>query len=145
MTQTKATTIDIGTVDARELIFGQPDDTRRYVLQAPGVEEDYLDFIGRYAAYDVKRTSHYYIDDTEGQWFAFYNVDCFDPPLAIIRARSFESAYEVFCNEFEHWLKVNETDLADYPEEERNYNDNGTYIDTDNVQGHELHLLSILL
>ena len=61
----------------------------------------------------------------------------------IIRARSFESAYECFCDEFEQLLKVDETDAADYLEEDRNYNGNGTHIDTDNVQGWEVYLLTV--
>lgn len=139
-------TIDIGTVDnARELVFTAGNADHRYILQAPGVTEDYLEFISRFPKHSVKRTSEHYIDDTEGQWFACYNVDCFDPPFAIIRARSFESAYEIFCDEFEAWLKVDEADAEDYPEDDRTYNGNGTHIDTDNVQLTELTLLTIIV
>jgi hypothetical protein len=137
-------TIDVGTVDnAKELVFSAGDNDRRYVLQAPCVTEDYVDFIGRFPKHSVKRTTRYYIDDTDGKWFACYNVDCFDPPFAIVRARSFETAYEVFCDEFEDWLKVDDSDAKDYPEDDRHYNGNGTHIDTDNVQLQELTLVTV--
>jgi len=135
------TTIDIGSVsNARELVFTQGNNDRRYILQPKGASDDYL---ARFPNHDVKRTTEHYIDDIDGAWFACYNVDCFDPPFAIIRARSFEQAYEVFCDEFSDWLKVDETSAADYPEDERNYNGSGVHIDTDNVQIHELTLLSV--
>jgi hypothetical protein len=143
-TQTTKTTLNIGEVsNATELVFRAGNDDRRYLLQLEGV--DYLETLERYSKYDVKRTTHYYIDDTDGQWFACYNVDCFDPPMAIVRARSFESAYEVFCDEFERWLKVNDTDAADYPEDDRQYNGSGTHIDTDNVQIRPLESLTIVV
>lgn len=142
---TKPTTIDAGTIEALELVFVRslfnPQDTRRYLLYAD--DSSYLDALTRFPANEISRTKHYYIDDTEGKWFAFYNVDCFDPPYAVIRARTFEAAYEAFCDEFERWMKVDEADAKDYPEDERNYNSSGTHIDTDNVQGHELFLISV--
>lgn len=141
---TKATDmLNVGEIDnARELVFKvDKESDRLYVLTLP--DTDYLETLHRYPKHQIERTSQYYIDDTSGQWFACYNVDCFDPPMAIIRARSFESAYEVFCCEFEHWLKVEELDAADYPEEDRNYNDNGTHIDTNNVQIHKLILVRV--
>jgi hypothetical protein len=97
----------------------------------------------RFPAFQVSRTVHHYIDDPDGQWFWLASVDCFDPPYAVIRARSFETAYEVFCDEFSDWIKVDPADAADYPEDERNYNGSGVHIDTDNVQGFELELVSI--
>ena len=41
-------------------------------------------------------------DDTGsgGLWFGMYEEDCAYPPIYLIRADSFESAYEVFCEEF---------------------------------------------
>jgi hypothetical protein len=150
MNTTTRATIDIGSVEnATELIFSaDPTLTRtdhRYILQAPGHPDDYLATLQRFPAFQIKRTSEYYIDDTNGAWFAFYNVDCFDPPMAIIRARTFEDAYEVFCDEFEDWIKVEDADAGDYPEDDRTYNGNGTHIDTDNVRGHELWLLTVSL
>ena len=136
--------IDIGSVEnARELIFSQGhSDSNRYVLQSEDVKEDYLTFISRFPA-QAARTPHYYIDDTDGQWFACYVVDCFDPPFAVIRARSFEAAYEAFCDEFSDWMKVDDTDAQDYPEDERHYNGSGVHIDTDSVQIYPMRLLSI--
>jgi len=137
---TKSATINIGTVDAAtELVFSAGGD-RRYVLQAARTE-DYLAFITRHPG--AARTTDFYIEDTEGAWFACFNVDCFDPPFAVIRARSFETAYDVFGDEFAEWLKVDEADAADYPEDERDYNGSGVHIDTDNVTILELTLLRV--
>ncbi len=150
METAKPTTIDIGSVsNATELVFAQGNNDHRYILQPKsdageyGYAEDYIAFMSRFPKHSVKRTNEHYIDDTEGAWFACYNVDCFDPPFAIIRARSFESAYEIFCDEFSDWLKVDESDAGDYPEDDRNYSGSGVHIDTDNVQVHELTLVSI--
>jgi hypothetical protein len=137
--------MDIGDIDsAKELVFSTGGDFR-YILQPSGTPEDYLSTLTRFPHHSIKRTTDYYVDDTSGKWFACYNVDCFDPPMAIIRARSFESAYEVFCDEFSDWLKVDDADAADYPEDDRNYNGHGVHIDTDNVQIQELTLLSVSL
>lgn len=143
--QPQPTTIDIGEVDAAtELVFTQGGNVNhRYVLQPKGATDDYLALITRFAKYDVKRTTEHYIDDTSGKWFACYNVDCFDPPMAVIRARSWETAYEVFCDEFSDWLKVDDVDAVDYPEDDRQYSGSGVHIDTDNVQIHELQLITV--
>lgn len=164
MTTKSSETIDIGTIDnARELVFkaGGRDD-RFYVLQPKseageyGYRESYLDFITRFPKHDVKRTNEHYIDDTEGQWFAVFNVDCFDPPYAVIRARSLETALEVFEDEFADWIKVDEDSERDYHSEECNasenradcncdirWNSNGVHIDTDNIQILELELVRV--
>lgn len=141
-TKTETKTIDVGTVEnATELVFScsQSDPSHRYVLEA--VPSDYLAFITKYP--NAKRTDRYYIDDSDGQWYACYNVDCFDPPFAIVRARSFETAYEVFCDEFSDWLKVEEPDANDYPEDDREYNSSGVHIDASAVQLYPLTLRSV--
>jgi hypothetical protein len=144
VTPDKPTTINIGEIEnARELVFSQGNPDHRYILQPAGTTEDYLSTLCRFPAHHIKRTCEYYIDDTQGEWFACYVVDCFDPPFAIIRARSFESAYEVFCDEFADWMKVEESSAADYPEDDRTYNSNGVHIDTDSVQIQPVDLVSI--
>lgn len=138
---TKPKLIDVGEVLARELVFTRPNSNHRYLLQVPGV--DYLETLNRFPQYDVKRTSAYYIEDTDGDWYACYNVDCFDPPMAIVRARSFEQAYETFCDEWSDWLKVNDADAGDYPEDDREYSSSGVHIDTSGVQLYPLTLIAI--
>ncbi len=145
-TNAQPTTIDIGEIDnARELVFSQGNSDHRYILQAPGTTDDYLSTLARFPNHSINRTTHHYIDDPSGQWFACYNVDCFDPPFAVIRARSFESAFEIFCDEFSDWIKVDEPDAKDYPEDERDYNGSGVHIDASNVQIHPMQLISILM
>lgn len=131
-----------------ELVFCSGDpatNDRRYILQPAGTAEDYLSTLQRFPAYEIKRTHNYYIETTDGGWYAFYNVDCFDPPVTIIRSSSFESAYETFCDEFEHLIKVEDSDAAYYADDDRQYNSSGTHIDPSGVQGHELTLVAIRL
>jgi len=146
MTTTNRSTLNIGDIDgATELVFssfGTVNDVR-YILQA--ARTDYLETLDRFPKFQIKRTTECYIDDCSGQWFAFANVDCFDPPFVIIRARSFEQAYEVFCAEFEVQIKVDDQSAEDYPEDERDCNGHGTHIDASGVQGWELQLLSVAL
>lgn len=139
------TPIHAGDVDnAIELVFSQGNADHRYILQPPDTTEDYLSTLARFPKHQIKRTTNVYIEDTEGQWYACYNVDCFDPPMAVIRARSFEAAYEIFCDEFSRWMAVEETDAKDYPEDDREYSSSGVHIDASNVQIHEMQLVSIL-
>lgn len=140
------TTIDAGTINAREFVFSSTptgSDDRRYILQAADSADEYLTLLTRFPKHQIKRTTDHYIDDTEGKWFACYNVDCFDPPMAIVRARSQETAYESFCDEFGAWLAVSDTDAKDYPENEREYNGSGQHIDASNVQICEIFLLEV--
>ncbi len=155
-------TIDIGHIEhATEVVFTQGNPDHRYILQPKsetgqyGYAEDYIAFISRFPKHSVKRTNEVYIDDEDGEWFACYVVDCFDPPFAVIRARSFESAYEIFCDEFSQWMAVDATSEEDYHTAECNavgheecncdinYNSSGVHIDTDNVQIHPLQLVSV--
>lgn len=140
------TTIDVGEVSgAVELVFTQGNPDHRYILQPKGTTEDYLSTLKRFPSHSIKRTTEYYIEDTDGRWFACYNVDCFDPPFAVIRAKSFEVAYEVFTDEYSRWFAVDAQDAGDYPEDERNYSASGVHIDTDNIQIQEMRLVSIKL
>lgn len=144
--ETTIATIDIGSIaNAKELVFMQGENDHRYILQPKETTEDYLSTLARYPQNSIKRTTDFYIDDTDGKWYACYNVDCFDPPFAVVRARSWEDAYEIFCDEFSDWIKVDDDCAADYPEDDRNYNGSGVHIDTEGVQIHEMQLVSILL
>ena len=135
----KRTSINIGDVTVTEAVFCQTGDTskdrRLYRLLSPGAERDF--------SVDTVTTQDYYIEDTDGKWFIFANVDCFAPPMAIVRARTFEEAYEIFLAEWESWVKVEDIDAADYPMDDRQYNENGTHIDAEGVQGFELTLLRV--
>jgi len=81
-------------------------------------------------------------DDT---WVIFYVEDCFSPPMFLINGDSFEDCYEEFCTAFEHMIKIEEPDLKDYDPETLNYNDNGTPIDTESVQGFKVQLVSAIV
>ena len=78
-----------------------------------------------------------------GEWFGFYFEDCMQPPVYIIRARTFEDAYEAFVEEFGDI--VDEVDLKDYDKDDPRltWTDRGP-VDTASVMGHELTLTSAI-
>lgn len=144
---TETATIDAGTVDgAIEIVFRKtddPTDDRIYLLQAHPRENRYLDALERFPRHQVKIATDYYIDDFGGDWYAVANVDCFDPPMAIVRARSFEAALECFCDEFADWIAVDPSSARDYPENDREYNGSGVHIDSSAVYLEPLILVSV--
>lgn len=85
--------------------------------------------------------------DYAASWFAFWEEDCMDPPIWIVRAESFERAYEDFC---ETLPEVNVEDLdADQIAAEKEGNLSGySYADgvglvyTEAVNGREIDIVS---
>lgn len=142
---------DIGNVSARKVSFrwrmGEP-----LVLDARPDEERWADptYYDEYLATDL------YVDDPDGKWFAIWNEDCFQPSVYIVRADSFESAYETFIDEF--GAQACGTIAED--DDVSNYGDGATIesllgfgvltwtpngiIDTEAVRGEEITLTSIL-
>lgn len=138
--------IELGSIAAAEMIFQSARSDWFYILHTKDSEPDYIDHWRRFPGASIKRTSDVYIDDTEGDWFAFYVADCFDPPFVVIRSKSFETAYEVFCDEFSSRIKIDDADIGegkDYDAENINFSASGVPIDTDNVQGHQLTPIAI--
>jgi hypothetical protein len=83
--------------------------------------------------------------DYAASWYAFWEEDCMDPPIWIVRADSFEQAYEDFCNEAIEPL--DEATLADYTRNEEGDYDDLTltekgWISTEATQGREICLVS---
>jgi hypothetical protein len=137
---TTTKTISMADVDARAIVFTFGSADRLLVVEAEP-ETDLLKFWDRYG-HEAKRADHANFADY-GRFFAFWVADCFDPPIAIVRADSWENAYEIFLDEFERWIKIDEPDLGDYDEETLTYNSNGTPIDSEAVNGQEIKLVRI--
>lgn len=82
--------------------------------------------------------------DYASPWFAFWEADCMAPPIYIVRAESWEAAYEDFCDVI---APISDSDLPDYlnaaGEFEGNYNSNGQPIDTESVNGCEISLIEV--
>lgn len=82
--------------------------------------------------------------DSDAPWFAFWEADCMSPPISVVRAESFERAYEDFCD------TLPAADMSDFSESER-YNvpdgytiaSDGRYVHTENVNGCEIELISV--
>lgn len=134
-------TIAFGDVKALAAVFSFRGD-RTLIVEAEPAET--IAFWDQYG-HDAKRADHYGLDDWGNGFFAFWVENCFDPSIAIVRADSFETAYEIFCDEFADWIKIDDSDLADYDPETLNYNGSGVAIDTESVQGSEISLLRIIV
>lgn len=83
------------------------------------------------------------------RWFLFAVADCAFPLHDLVRADSWEEAYEIYCDwaaEHRH-IKIEQPNLSDYVDEQGEYNgsytSDGTPIDTENVCGFEVTLLSL--
>lgn len=77
--------------------------------------------------------------DYVDQFFAFWEEDCMDPPIWIVRAESFEKAYEDFVEQVVSRFPLSESDLTDY--EDLTWTDNG-WVSTESVNGREIELIS---
>lgn len=91
---------------------------------------------------DCKHAMGYHYED-DGAYFAFWVEDCFCPPVYIIKARSFEHAYETFCDTFTDVIKIEASDLKDYDQDTLNYSGDGVPIETEAVMGREVGVLSV--
>jgi len=85
-------------------------------------------------------------DDSGSKFFSFCHADCFDPAMHLICADSFESAYDIFLDEFAQTA----TD-SDFPGEAAkeaalnngvcSYSSGGRFVYSENVQGFEMKLI----
>lgn len=91
-----------------------------------------------------------FLDESDGErWFIFAVVDCHFPARDLVRADSFEGAYEEYVDwaaENRH-IKIEEGDYADYKVESDEstcgWTSDGTPVDTESIQGHEVQLWKI--
>jgi hypothetical protein len=87
--------------------------------------------------------------DCGERWFIFAVVDSHFPVRELVRADSFEDAYEIYVDHAaEHWhCKIEESDMKDYlndaGEYEGAYDSSGNPVDTDSIQGCEVRLMRI--
>lgn len=89
---------------------------------------------GPYRIYD-------FIDEGSGEHlFIFAVADSYFPLHDLVRADSFEDAYEAYID----WaakrrhIAIEPPDLADYDPDSLNYTSSGVPVDTDNVHGNEV-------
>jgi hypothetical protein len=80
-----------------------------------------------------------YSSDEKDPFFAFFAEDCMDPAIHVIRARSFEAAYEVFIDQEAdrgHYV-IDEGD-PDYGPDDGFYSNSGFRVDTECFRGFQL-------
>jgi hypothetical protein len=77
--------------------------------------------------------------DDDDPWFAFWVADCFDPSIHVIRAPSFETAYEVFCErEADRGFYLIRDGDPDYDDDAGTWTGDGRRVDSEPFQGREL-------
>ena len=84
-------------------------------------------------------------DSDDERWFIFYVEDCYSPPMTLVRARSWEEAYEIYIDwAAEHrGLEITEDARKDYEGPDGlvcSYTSNGVPVDTKSIQGFEVRL-----
>lgn len=90
--------------------------------------------------------------DYASPWFAFWEADCMSPAISIVRAESWEAAYEDFLD------TLPDADPSDWSDEEKataedpdngnlpsgySFSGNGRIIFTENVNGCEITLIEV--
>lgn len=170
MSKTK-NTITVGEIEAVTLIFAYGD--TRYVVRAEPM--DYSEFRRHYAG-DDKDGLHWqqatglnmnesWSTRTATGFYGIAVADCYDPPVAIVRASGPEEAVDVFADELP-WAHISDVDLEDYREpidelaenvakqngetdgpedyaDNVSFNSNGVAYDNENIHVWEVRLIRI--
>jgi hypothetical protein len=154
----KAKLLTIGELLAQAAIFQSPF-AKNYFYVVGRDDMDYLEFMQRYDTGDKqhKRATGLALDDSGERFFLLCVADCFDPPVAIVRARNESDAYETFVDELAWAHITDENDLKDYlkpasewerpdcPEyvDSLSFNCNGVPYDGEGIQMQEVKLYAV--
>lgn len=144
---TKKSTFTMSDVEASAAVFRSPlCDTHFYVV---GREDmDFLEFMRRYNVgnVDCKRATGVQLDNTGDKFFMCYLEDCFDPPIAIVRADNAQDAVEWFVEECA-WARLDPKDAQEreeeYGEDVVGYGPNGEPYDNEAMTVREICLARI--
>ncbi len=133
--KTKPLTLSLE-LSPKALIFKRSLDAQHeYVVLT--CDMDYLDFMKKYP--NGKRAEPVELDETWDEFWLVYLADCFDPPLAIVRAKNEQDAEEAFVDNLD-WAHVKEPDLADYDEDSLSFGPHGQPYD-----GSQIHVEQVIL
>jgi len=129
------------TVSPRSMLFGY---TPHPVPNEPllVVTPEYSTWLERHESFPgqyVKYATPVAFGEGGDKWFVVAVADCFDPPVAIVRATDEYTAEEYFIDEL-MWAHVDETDLKDYDEDSLRYNSSGIPCDVSQVNIHRVYL-----
>lgn len=135
-------TFDMGDVIATAAVFTfGPDSNSKSLLivtREPMTHAERLDRFG----HDAKGCVGVHLDDSGSKFYAIWVEDCFDPPIAIVRADHEQDALDTFVDKLD-WAHVSEPDLADYTEDQLSYGPNGQPYDGESIGMLEVKLVRI--
>ncbi|MFO0964632.1 MAG: hypothetical protein U0793_03465 [Gemmataceae bacterium] len=137
--------IELPNVKAKAVHFQSPfAKNHRYVVLAEKM--DYLEFLRTYnqGPVECKAATGVNLDGCEERFFMVYVEDCFDPPIAIVRADSEQDAEELFVDELP-WAHITEPDLNDYDPETLVYGPSGQPYDSESVRVHPVRMVHVEL
>lgn len=138
---------DVSNIEAKYLVFKMKgnENSHLYVVasaDAPATNCNLLQFV---AKNEVTFCDYHEEDSLAQNWWAVCNVDCFEPPRAIIRSWWKSDAVWAFEDEFASEVKIDETALKDYNEDSLHYNSTGTPVETGSLNCVEMVLVQIII
>ncbi len=138
--------VTLGEIEVKTVSFSERGNEGRcrYIVGTDGM--DYCDFLRTYNGGEVqhKRATGVELDGFGKAFFMVYVEDCFDPPVAIVRADNAQDAEEAFVDALP-WAHISEPDLKDYSEDDDSlsYGPSGQPYDSSSVMIREVRLVAI--
>ncbi len=148
MNQNQPKTFDLN-VKARALHFRENDQSPEYVVFPEGPVDHYAFMTAfNWSQKDSKilyrQATGVNLDGTEERFFMVFVADCFDPPIAIVRADNESDAEEGFYEELP-WADVEEADVKDFDVDTLVWSSRGKWVDTNGIQIRETRLVHVEL
>lgn len=140
--QSKVEPVEIGSVIATRVYLRSPRETGRQLVWPPMSYSERSEASRTSPAVELENLNGLYVDDTDGEWYVFFEADCYSPPLYAVRANGWESAYECFIEEFA--TVISDPDLADYDDDcDHVAHTSRGPVDTESINGFEVTLARV--
>ncbi len=141
---TSKKTICLTDIEVNAMIFQSPGNPKHFYVVGRD-DMDFLDFMKKYCVgdQDAKRATGVELDGTGKHFWMVHVEDCFDPPIAIVRADSLCDAEDAFTDAL-NWAHITDpNDLKDYDEDNLHYSPSGVPYDIESVMIREIKLHGI--
>lgn len=148
MTETRKNDLrDVSNIEAKYLVFKMKghENSHLYVVANADAPADTATGCSLWPKNEVEFCAYHEENVLAQNWWAVCNVDCFEPPRAIIRSWWKSDAVWAFEDEFASEVKIDEIDLKDYNEDSLHYNSTGTPVETGSLNCVEMVLVQIII